>query len=456
MEEPFLILTAQVPEFTVVPWQIVVLVLLLLASALVSGAEVAFFSLSATRREELGTRSDQASLRILRLLGRPEHLLIAILVLNTVINVSAAILAALITESVATSLGLSRELVFALEIVALTFVLLIVSEITPKLIASRYPVGYSRRVAGVLSLLYRMLYPLVALLAWLLHSGQDLLQRWWNGKGPEKLSPDDLKVMADIGKAHGSIEDEEHRWIQSLVDFGDTKVRAIMINRMDIVALPSTASLEEAFQLIRNSGHSRLPVHDGHLDEIRGVLYAKDLLPYLNDPDAAVDWVSIVRPPMFAPMSMKLDDLLQDFQKRKTHLAIVVDEFGGTAGLVTLDDVLEEVVGEIQDEHDEPAGFEIEPVNTHTYRVDAGIPLDELNERLRLGLPTDDYPIETVGGLVLHLAGVMPEAGHVSEHAGLKFRVERVEDNRILTICVQLPVPSAAPEDPLPPPSEDL
>ena len=443
-EEPFLsfLLALQVQDLAVAPWQPIVLVLLLLASALVSGAEVAFFSLSATTREVLAQNEDRASRRIIRLLARPRHLLITILVLNTVINVSAAILAALITESVASSLGMSKQLVFALEVVALTFVLLVVSEITPKLIASRYPVPYSRRVAGPIGLLKYLLYPGVAMLAWLLQSLQGVLHRWWFKDEPEKLSSDDLKVMADIGKDHGSIEEEEHEWIQSLLEFGDTSVRAIMINRLDIVALPATASLQDAFKLIRDSGHSRLPVFDRHLDDIQGILYAKDLLPHLPASGSRIDWASIVRRPLFVPMGKKLDDLLQEFQHEKTHLAIVVDEYGGTAGLVTLDDVLEEVVGEIQDEHDEQTGEQIETISPGLFSVDARIPLDELNEALDLSLPTDDYSFETLGGLIFHLVGVIPEAGDKALHEGLELTVERVENNRIRTVRVQVVQPA--------------
>ena len=442
-EEPVLTIlqTVQAHEIAVAPWQIIVLVLLLAASALVSGAEVAFFSLSATTRESLGEKTDRASTRILKLLGRPRHLLITILVLNTVINVSAAILAALITESIAAGLGFSRELIFALEVVALTFVLLVVSEITPKLIASRYPVPYSRRVSGPLGILYKALFPIVALLAWLLQSVQALLKRWWIGDGPEKLSPEDLRVMADIGKAHGTIEAEEHEWISSLLEFGDTSVRAIMINRLDIVALPTSASFEEVFKLIRTTGHSRLPVYRSHLDDVKGILYAKDLLPLLNTPEAQMDWYAKVRPPMFVPLGKKLDDLLTDFQQQKTHLAIVVDEYGGTAGLVTLDDVLEEVVGEIQDEHDEHAGDLIEVIAPGEYRVDARIPLDELNDEFQLSLPTEDYSFETLGGLIFHLAGAIPEAGDVAVHEGLHLQVEQVENNRIRTVRVRLIMP---------------
>ena len=437
-EEPSLAIafTAQVPDFPVAPTEIIAFVLLLLASAVVSGAEVALFSLDATARESLHTRPDRTSQRVLTLLERPRHLLITILLLNTFVNVSAAILAALMTEEVASSFGLSREIVFALEVIALTFVLLVVSEITPKLLASRHAVTYSRSVAGTLMVISRVLYPVVALLAGLLQRMQVVFHNWGLKDEPEILSSDDLKVMAEIGEAHGSLEPDEHEWIRSILDFGDTSVRAIMVNRLDITALPVTATLKDALELIRSTGHSRLPLYAGHLDSILGIVYAKDLLPYLSTNESNIDWTRLMRPPMFVPLGKKLDDLLQDFQRRKTHLAIVVDEYGGTAGLVTLEDVLEEVVGDIQDEHDEDEDTLLEKISDSEYRADARIDLDELNSALALTLDTESFGFETLGGLIFHLAGDIPEAGYETVHDRLQMEVESVENNRIRLVRI--------------------
>lgn len=437
-------LLVQSHSASVSPTEIVVFLLLLLASAVVSGAEVALFSLRATDRETLAARGDHRSRRVLSLLENPRRLLVTILLLNTLINVSAAILAALVTERVAESMELPSEIVFALEVVALTFTLLIVSEITPKLIASRYALTYSRRVAGVLKIVSWPLHPVTTLLARMTTRIHGIYHNWNGDEKSDLLSSDDLRVMAEIGKDHGSLEEDEHGWIQSLLDFGDTTVRAIMVNRLDISALPITASLKEALELIRTCGHSRLPLYKDHLDNIQGVVYAKDLLPYVNQPDAPVDWTRVMRPPIFVPLGRKLDDLLQDFQHRKTHLAIVVDEYGGTAGLVTLDDVLEEVVGEMEDEHDEVRDTLIIPLGNREYKVDARINLDDLNDAANISLPTDTYEFETLGGLIFHLAGDIPEPGYTTVHDRMEISVDEVESNRIRMVHVRI---RAAPKE---------
>lgn len=398
---------------------------------MVSGSEVALFSLDAAARESLSRRSDKASRQVLWLLSKPQHLLITILTLNTVINVTAAVLAALVTAEVAEAQQWSTAATFVVEVVVLAFVLLVVSEITPKLIASRHAESYSRFVATPLRLLYRLLFPVVTVIALLMRRTQRGFSRWF--MRPDVLSPDDVKMMAEIGRAHGSLEDDEHAWIQSIVDFGDTPVRAVMINRLDIVALPVTASMSDALELIRTTGHSRLPLYVDHLDNILGIIHAKDLLPYLPSGQAASrpDWTRLMRPPMFVPMGKKLDDLLEDFQRRKTHIAIVVDEYGGTAGLVALEDVLEEVVGDFRDEHDEDEGPEYERMEDGRYRIDARINLDDLSELLNLDLDTEDFDFETLGGLVFHLAGDIPREGDAVHYGRLSLTVEAVENNRI-------------------------
>lgn len=420
------------------PTEIIVFLLLLLASAVVSGSEVALFSLSATDRETLAARGDRRSRRVLMLLKKPHQLLIIILLLNTLINVSAAILAAMVTKNVAEALDLGIEVVFAVEVIALTLTLLIVSEITPKLIASQHSIAYSRAVAGALAIISRPLYPIIFVLTRMSHGVQGVYRNWGDSEDMDLLSSDDLRVMAEIGKDHGSLEEDEHGWIQSLLDLGETTVQTIMVNRLDMSAIPVTASLADALDLIRSCGHSRLPLYKDHLDNIQGIVYAKDLLPFLNRPDTSVNWDQIIRPPIFVPLGRKLDDLLQDFQHRKTHIAIVVDEYGGTAGLVTLDDVLEEVVGEIEDEHDEARDTLINKLGEQDYRVDARIPLTDLNDALDISLPTDTYAFETLGGLIFHLAGDIPEPGFTATHDLLDILVEKVENNRIRLVRVRI------------------
>ena len=418
---------------------VVVLVLLLLASAVISGSEVALFSLDGSAKETLAEAEDRASRRVLALLKKPHPLLITILLLNTFINVSAAILAALITERMASGLALSQTVVFILEVIVLTFVLLVVSEITPKLIAKRHATTYSRIVSAPLMVLHKLLRPISSVLAWAIR----FVQGRFKPRPPPVLSSEDLKMMAEIGEAHGTFGEEERELIHSIVEFGDTSARAIMINRLDIVALPVTATLAEAIEIIRTSGLSRLPLYVDHLDNILGMIYAKDLLPYLKNGNGArrIDWTSLMRPPMFVPMGRKLDDLLKDFQRKKTHLAIVVDEYGGTAGMVTLEDVLEEVVGDMRDEHDEAESDLYEKLDETHYRIDARIDLDDLNDLLELDLDTDGFDFETLGGLIFHLTGNIPSEGEQVRYDRLAMRVESVEKNRIRHVHIRVSPP---------------
>jgi CBS domain containing-hemolysin-like protein len=256
----------------------------------------------------------------------------------------------------------------------------------------------------------------------------------------QRLSSDDLKAMAAIGQAHGTLEDEERELINSIVEFGDTSVREIMVSRLDMVALPVAATLPEALDLIRTYGHSRMPLYVDHLDSILGVVYAKDLLPYLKNGStpAHVDWSRLMRPPMFVPMGRKLDHLLKDFQRKKTHLAIVVDEYGGTAGLVTLEDVLEEIVGDIRDEHDEPEEELYQRIDDHTYHVDARIDLDDLNDLLNIHIDTESFDFETLGGLIFHITGEIPSEGDEVSYPPLALHVQSVENNRIGLVQVTI------------------
>ena len=416
--------------------QVALLIFLFLASAFFSGSEVALFSLDDAALESFDDPADAAGMRVRKLLDNPRQVLVSILILNTMANVGAAIIAAIMVSDLAVVLGWSRIWTVLAEMVALTFILLVVSEITPKLIASRNAPRYSRYVSGPLLTLHRILLPISRVLA----GTMSRVQRRLAVGHDRHLSPEDLKAMAEIGEAHGTLEEEERELIYSIVEFGETTVREVMVSRLDIVALPTSASVDEALDVIRASGHSRLPLYVEHLDNILGIVYAKDLLPHLSHGNGSVqvDWARIARPPMFVPLGKKLDDLLRDFQARKTHLAIAVDEYGGTAGLVTLEDLLEEIVGEIRDEHDEQESELFERLSDDTYRFDARIDLDELNEIMGIHLETEEFDFETLGGLIFHVTGEIPTEGEEIRYDSLQIRVETIESNRIGKALVHL------------------
>ena len=439
-----LALAAQVPDVLPGPLglavQVGTLLLLLALSALFSGSEVALFSITAGDREELRDKMGAASQRVIALLDRPRRLLAAVLLLNTVVNVGAAILSAQLMLSLSVVLGWSPVAALVANVVGLTFVLLVTSEIAPKLIASRDPVRFAERVSGFLSPLIRVVTPAADLLAGLAAAVQTRFRQ-----EADSLSSDDIKSMADVGEADGSIGEQERALIHSIVDFGETSVREVMVSRVDVQSISDDASLEEALDLIRSSGHSRFPLYQDHLDNVLGVVYAKDLLPSLED-GGTPDWTAIARRPLFVPPGKTLDDMLADFQQSSTHMAIVVDEYGGTAGLVTLEDLLEEVVGEIRDELDRPEDDDlVEEIEPGVYRAEARVDLDDLAEAVGVEMDTDEFDFETLGGLILHLAGDIPQPGDQVEHEGLRLRVETVEGNRILNVRVEADLEDESP-----------
>ncbi len=414
-----------------------VLVVLLALSAFFSGSEVALFSISRTQREDLSGDESKAARRVIWMLERPRSLLITILLLNTIVNVGAAILSAVLTVDIAGRLGWSETVALLLSVVVLTFVLLVASEIAPKLAASRNPVAFAKRTSILIYPLARFFSPLSTVMA----RGTAWLRK--HVRSPASpLSSEDVRTMADVGEAHGSLQEEERALIHSILEFGETTVREVMISRVDMIAIPDTATFDEALQLIRDTGHSRVPLFREHLDNILGVIYAKDLLPYLGrngeNVQRPIDWEKLARRPRFIPLSKKLDDLLEDFQEHSTHMAIVVDEYGGTAGLVTLEDLLEEVVGEIWDELDAPEETLIRATGPGKWRVDARIDLDDLLKALDVEDGEEDFDFETLGGLIFHLAGEVPSPGDEFVYGRLRLEVEALEDNRIQHVLATL------------------
>ncbi len=420
-----------------------VFLLLILTSALVSGSEVALFSLSSAERDAFRQASDRASRRVTRMLDRPRSILVSILVLNTIINVMAAIIAAVVTAQVAIAYGWSTGITVAIEVVVVTFVLLIVSEITPKLLAAKNPVSFSRLISAPLFAVHRVLYPLSAAIA----RSMKRVHRRLAG-APSPISADELKAMAEVGEQHGTIHEDERALIHSIIEFGETTVREIMVSRMDIQALPVSCTLGEALEQIRESGNSRLPLYVDHLDNILGVVHAKDLLPYLSDPDLdrKLDWTRIARRPMFVPLGKNLDDLLRAFQEQKVHIAIVVDEYGGTAGVVSLEDVLEEIVGDIRDEHDELEENLFRRLDEDIYLCDSRMDLDDLNDLLDVHLSTNEFDFETLGGLIYHLSGEVPREGDSFDFENLELQVRSVDKRRIGDVVVKKKTRSTKPK----------
>lgn len=415
--------------------QLVILFLGLGLSAVFSGSEVAFFSL-ANRLEDL--RQDHSAStaddRIIKMLNRPRRLLATILIGNTFANIIASVLAAVITGEIVAYYGLSEVLIYTIEVVVLTFMILILSEITPKIIAINNPIRISRLYSGPIYVLFILLNPFSKLIA----DSTISLERYLP-KPASKMTSDDIRTMAEVSEQEGSIREDEREIIENVIEFGNITVREIMTSRVNIVAVSLSDSLPDVLQIIRDKGLSRMPLYDNDLDNIMGVIYAKDVLPYLNtiEKDPSVNWKTISRKALFIPATKKLDDLLRDFQHEKTHIAIVVDEYGGTEGIVTMDDILEEIVGDIANDD----GVE-EQLYTRfksgIYIFDAKIDLDDMEEILETDITSEGDEFETLGGLIYHITESLPAVGERIIYKTLELTVHSVENNRIRKVRVTM------------------
>ncbi len=422
-------------DVLVITIQAVIMILGLIFSAFFSGSEVAFFSLS-KRMEDLqqDEHARSADFRIISMLNQPRRLLATILIGNTFSNIIASVLAAVITGSLLSIIGLSEVLVYTIEVVVLTFIILILSEITPKLIAINDPLGVSRRVSRLIYALYILLKPVATILA------QSAITLERNLPKPtSKMTSEDIKTMAEVSEQEGSLKEDEREIIENVIDFGTTTVREIMTSRVNVVGVSVSDSLKDVLSLIKEEGYSRMPLYENDLDTILGVIYAKDVLPFLSQAGKSpvFNWKSICRKALYVPQTKKLDDLLRDFQQEKTHLAVVVDEYGGTEGIVTMDDILEEIVGDIIDEEGEDDDMYTR-FKSGIYIFDAQIDLDDMEDILDCELTAEDDEFETLGGLIYHTTENLPTVGERLLFKNLELTVHSVQNNRIKKVRVKV------------------
>ncbi|HVO43666.1 MAG TPA: hemolysin family protein, partial [Aggregatilineales bacterium] len=337
------------------------------------------------------------------------------------------------------SLNTARYVVYPLTWLLGAIAMMIFGELIPVAYASARSESLAMLVVGPMGLLLNLLAPISRAMLWF----SDRFITLFGGPNQAPyVTEEEIKTLVDAGSEEGVIEDDEKEMIYSIFQFGDKVAREIMIPRIDIVALDATTPLEQALDLVLSAGHSRIPIYEGSIDRIVGVLYAKDLLGVWRNnlsKDRAVR--EVMRPAYFVPESKKAADLLEDLQQRKIHMAIVIDEFGGTAGLVTIEDLLEEIVGEIQDEYDPEPEAEYQKIGDDEYLFDAGINLEEVNELLNANL--SDEASDTLGGYVFSTLGKVPLAGEVFTAEGLEIRVEEITGRRIRQVRVRrIPPPS--------------
>jgi len=407
---------------------IVVLIALLLLSALISGSGVAFFSLGAGELEELEDESTKHN-HIRELLSQPEELLGTILISNNFVNVGIVILSTYLLNTFFSPELWSPLLTFIIEILAITGVLLLFGEILPKVYANTARLNFARSVVPFIFRLHKILKPLSKRLS------KTINRINIEGRGPS-LSVDDLEQALELTNDEDSTEDEQ-RILKGIVRFGSTTVKEVMTPRTSVIAIDIKAPFHDTLAHIVDKGYSRIPVYEDQLDQIKGLLYVKDLLPYVDASDN-FGWQDLIRTPFFVPESKKIDDLLKEFQQRRIHLAIVVDEFGGTSGVISLEDVIEEIVGEISDEFDDD-DLVYSKLDDHNYVFEAQTPLIDFCRVL--DLPKDifesvDGESDSLAGLVLELAGKFLEKNEEITYEAFTFKVESVDQRKLIRIKV--------------------
>lgn len=405
---------------------IVLLIILVGLSGLLSAVESAINAVSRVRVRYLMEQNAPGARALDALLTHPSRLMTSIIILDNVANIAAVAIATLLV-----SMFLDIFIVLTVTVIML-FVILVFGEIAPKTFGVRHAESLSLRAAITLNVLSGILNPLARFFTFV----ANILIRIAGGKPIKELpvpSEEELMGIVGAGEEEGVIEEEEKELIHSIFEFGDTIVREVMVPRMDMVAVSADAPIEEVLALVIREGHSRIPVYEETVDNVIGIIYAKDLLIQMNKGNIDVPIRRLMRPAYYVPELKKVDELLRELQKKRLHMAIVVDEYGGTAGLVTIEDLLEEIVGEIFDEYDLEETL-IEYIDERTIRMDARVNIDEANEILNTNLSTDD--IDTVGGFVYSLFGRIPTVGEEASFEGFTFKVEKIIGRRISKILI--------------------
>jgi len=409
-----------------------ILLLLLLLSALISGAEVAFFSLSQVELDKALASKSSNQKTVVGLLKYPQKLLATILISNNFVNILIVLIFAYIGEIAFKNIE-SGLLKFLIEVVLVTFLILLFGEVLPKVYATRNALKFASFMAFPLKILNSFLsilsLPLMSL---------TVLVEAKLGKKKSSLSVEKLSQALELTSDKTTTKDEQ-KILEGIVNFGNTETSEIMIPRMDIFAISDTESYEEVISKIVDKGFSRNPVNHENVDEIIGVLYAKDLLPYLNEKD--FNWKKLIREPYFVPENKKLDDLLKEFQEIKSHLAIVVDEYGGTSGIVTLEDVIEEIVGDINDEFDND-DVSYSKIDANNYLFDGKTNLKDFYKILELENVDlfEEYrgESETIAGFILEIYGKFPGQNEVIKFQNYSFKIEVMDKKRINKLRVTI------------------
>ena len=403
--------------------------LLLFVSGFASGSEIAFFSLSPNDLSELDEEKNDADTKIKQLRKESERTLATILITNNLVNVAIIMLFGYFFDHLI-DFGGAWWLEFLCMTVLLTFLLLLFGEIMPKVYAGQHSLRFCRSTVGGILFCRKLFYPFASIVVSSGRLADKVVQ-----KENHVLSVDDLEQALELTDK----EDikEEQRMLEGIVRFGDETAKEVMTSRQDVVDLDFQSTFQEVLQCVVENNYSRIPVYQGDSDHVRGILYIKDLLPHLSK-GSSFRWQTLIRPPYFVPETKKIDDLLREFQENKVHIAIVVDEFGGTSGIVTLEDVLEEIVGEINDEYDEDEKS-YQRVNSNTFIFEGKTLLSDFYKILKVD---DDIfeevegDADTIAGLLLEIKGEFPRLREKIDYRDFTFEILEMEERRISKVKV--------------------
>ena len=421
------------------PWPDLVLIALLLAlSALYSMSETAMMALSRGGARRLADEGARGGAEIERMAREPNRVLGTVLVGNNLTNIAASAIATALFVSALGPAGIT------VATVVMTVVVLLVAEITPKTYAAHHPDRVALTLHRLLAVSAAVFTPVVNLLGWI--GLRAIRALGGQADGRRLLTEEEIRNLVDVGQEEGLLEQEEREMIQGIFELSDTAVHQVMVPRMDMHTISADTTLASAWEAVIQAGHSRIPVWRESIDDVIGVLYARDILAYARERSLDTPVASLLRPAYYVPESKKIDELLADFRRERTHIAIVLDEFGGTAGLVTIEDLLEEIVGEIQDEYDadEPPFRE---VGADEMEADGRLALEDLPERFQV--PETDADVDTLGGFILHLLGRAPVQGETVHAGSLELTAAQVTGRRVNRVRIRVVAPETEGPSPL-------
>ena len=414
---------------------LLIIAVLLLLSALASGGEVAMFSLSEPETDEYKQSKSRSGKKVAELLDKPKRLLATILIFNNLVNVALILLSTVIVERMAAKYHWENETVLLIINVALvTFILLFFGEITPKVYASRN----RHRIVKALAFPLFYLRAIFSPISWLLINSTNFIDKRV-GKKNQGASFEELKHAIELTSDEDSPE-EEKEILKGIVNFSSIAVKSIMCSRVDVKSISIDTNINVLIEQVNEFGYSRIPIFEGDLDHIKGILHIKDLLPIIKEGPKSQEWQSMLRSPYFVPESKKIDDLLEELKEKRQHMAIVVDEFGGTSGIVTMEDIIEEIFGEINDEFDEEENI-FSKLSENEYVFEGRMLLNDLIKFTEIQEDSFDEirgDSDSLAGIILEISGIIPQKGDIIEYKNFVFTIESASKSRIKRVKMEI------------------